>query len=216
LSEGLGGAMEFFKKHKVAVGLGAALLVLYFLLRGGSSSATSGGADNSMEIAQLEAAQNQQNAQLQAQSNAATLSAQVQQNQNNEALEGEQDQLAAELAGTDYQTSAAVQENSAQAAIYEDLINTGAQEQSEQDQLESQSLTQTGNLESTIVSTTNKAGHSGLQETGANELALLQGQGNIGSYNQANASETIAGDLETSSILSSVLGGASKIGAALF
>jgi len=86
---------EFISKHKTAVGLGAAgLILLWLLTRGSSSGGTSGGAVNPLQLAQLEAANNQQNAQIGAQEYATQTQAQLQQNQNNEALESEQDQLA--------------------------------------------------------------------------------------------------------------------------
>jgi hypothetical protein len=210
-------AMEFVKKHKVLVGVGAAGLVLLYLLQSRSSGgASASGAVNPLQVAQLQASQNLQMAQLQAQQNTATLGAQVQQNQTNEALQAEQDQLAAQVAATAFQFNAQNNQTSAQEAIYKDLIDTGAQEQQAQYTLAGQEMSLTDTLAGQIVNTTNKAGHSGLQETGANELALLLGQGNIGSYNSANASEQIASSIETGQILSGLTKGAATVAGGLF
>lgn len=194
-SEHLGGAVEFFKKHKVLVGVGAAGIVLLYLLRRGSGSASASSAGvNPLQIAQLQASQNLQQAQLQAQQNTAVLSAQVQTHQTDDALQAQQDQLAASVAATAYQYKAASDQSSAQEAIYKDLIDTGAQEQLAKFNVE-------GPLAQQIVNKTNLPGHSGLQQTGANELALIFGQGDIGSYNSGVASTQIASSIEQAQII---------------
>jgi len=202
---------EFISKHKTAVGLGAAgLILLWLLTRGSSSGGTSGGAVNPLQLAQLEAANNQQNAQIGAQEYATQTQAQLQQNQNNEALESEQDQLAASVVGTAYSAQAQEQQTSASAALYEDLINTGAQEQLGQLQDETQLEEE---LAPQAIALTNKGGRT---QAGVNELALILGQGNVGSYNAGTASASIASTLETGSIINNLTKGASSVLTGLF
>ena len=208
MAESLHQAGEFIGKHKVLLGVGGAAVLLWLLLKGGGSSGASSGSGggNVAQIAQLEAAQNIQMAQLQAQQNTASLSASVQQNQNNDALQAAQDQLAAQVTGTAFAYKAQSDQTSAQRAIYEDLINTGAQEQ----------LATLGVQENLGSQAIALSGHDNYKTTAANELALILGQGNIGSFNQANASENIASTITQGSIIKGVLSGASSVVGGLF
>ena len=203
MAESLHAAGEFIAKHKVALGVGGAAIVLWLILRGGgSSSAASAGGGSSLQIAQLQSAQNLQMAQLQAQQNSQTLGAQVQQNQNTDALQAEQDQLAAQVTGQAFAYKAQSDQTTAQAALYKDLIDTGAAEQEAQ-------LTAQTSLAKTLIPGLNSQ-HYGA--TNLNALALIEGQGNIGSFNAATSSEQIASTLSKASIIKSITNGA---GAAL-
>lgn len=213
MSETLSQAGEFFKKHKAVVAIGAGGLVLLYLLRGGSSSGSATGGGSALQIAALQSQQNLAQAQIQAQQNTQALGASVQMTQTNDALRAQDDQLAASLAAQDLQvkTAADVQNNTtnAQEAIYKELIDTGATEQQAQ-------LGVQENLANTIVKQTNIPGRSGLQQTGANELALVFGQGNIGSYNAGTSSSQIANTLANASIWKSVIGTAGSVAGGLF
>lgn len=201
MAESLHEAAEYFGKHKVIIGVVGAAILLWLLLRSGSgSTSASGSGGNFAQIAQLQAAQNIQMAQLQAQQNTASLGAQVQQNQNNEALQAEQDQLAAQVAGTAFQFKAQEDTTTAQASLYKDLIDTGAKEQLAQ-------LSTESTLASQIIP---KLDSQHYKDVNLNALALVTGQGNVGSYNQSTASESIASTLEQGSILKSIFGGASS------
>lgn len=203
------GALEFFKRHKVAVGVGAAAIVLLYLLesRGSSSAAPSSGIDaGTLQLAQLQASQNLQQAQLSAQTQTAQLGASVQQNQNNEAFQANEDQLAAELAGTAIQYNAQATAENTNASVYKDLIDTGAEENLAQLNLE-------GTLGSSAIALTNKGGRT---QAGVNELAEVLGEGNVGSYNAGNSSTAIASSLEQASIFSSLTKGATGIVGSLF
>lgn len=200
MAESLHEAAEYFGKHKVVIGVVGAAILLWLLLRSGSSSASASGGGNVSQIAQLQAAQNVQMAQLQAQQNTAALGAQVQQNQNNEALQAEQDQLAAQVVGTAFQFKASEDQTTAQASLYKDLIDTGAKEQLAQ-------LASETTLASQIIP---KLDSQHYKDVNLNALALVTGQGNVGSYNSATASQSIASTLEQGSIIKSIIGGASN------
>lgn len=207
MAESLHAAGEFIAKHKVALGVGGAAVVLWLILRGGGSSSAAGASSGSaLQIAQLQAAQNVQMAQLQAQQNTATLGAQVQQNQNTDALQANQDALAAQIAETAFAANTQNTQTTAQAALYKDLIDTGAQEQLA-------TLNVQADLGAKAIAL---SGHENYKTTAANELALILGQGNIGSFNNANASENIASTITQGSIIKSIVGGASSVVGGLF
>lgn len=207
MAESLHEAAEYFGKHKVVIGVVGAAILLWLLLRSGSaSSSSSSGGGNFAQIAQLQAAQSIQMAQLQAQQNTATLGAQVQQNQNTDALQAEQDQLAAQVTSTAFAYKAQSDQTNAQAAIYKDLIDTGAQEQ----------IATLGVQENLGKQAIALSGHDNYKTTAANELALILGQGNIGSFNSANASESIASTVTQGSIIKSILSGAGAVAGGLF
>ena len=207
MAESLHEAAEYFGKHKVVIGVIGAAILLWLLLRSGSgSSSASGSGGNFAQIAQLQAAQNIQMAQLQAQQNTAALGAQVQQNQNTDALQARQDELAAQIAATAYSANVENTKTNAQAALYKDLVDTGAQEQ----------LATLHVQEDLGAKAIALSGHESYRTTAANELALILGQGNIGSFNQANASENIASTITQGSIINKIIGGASSVVGGLF
>jgi hypothetical protein len=206
VAESLHQAGEFITKHKVALGVGGAAIVLWLILRGGSSSASSGGGTSTAQIAQLEAAQNIQMAQLQAQQNVASLGAQFQMIQNSDALQAHQDDLAAQIAATAYSANVENTKTNAQAALYHDLITTGEAEQLATLHVQS-------DLGAKAIAL---SGHENYKSVGANELALILGQGDVSSFNSANASTHIADTITQGSIIKSIIGGASNVVGSLF
>jgi hypothetical protein len=156
--------IEFVKQHKVAVAVGTAAVVGLLLLRKSSNTTAAGGTSqgDSLQIAQLQSAQNLQQAQIQAQQNVAVIGAQTQVDQTNAQLQGQQDTLAAELA-SQFNT------NGTQAALI-----------AEQTAAQQKLVTMYG---PTALATATKGGAQN-SATGLNELALLLGEeGNTGSYN---------------------------------
>jgi len=203
LAESLERATEFVSKHKAALGVAGAAVVLWLLLRGGSSSgASSSGGGSAAQIAQLQAAQNVQMAQLQAQQNAQVLGAQVQQNNTNAALEATQSQLEEQLAEAGLSANVQNTKTTSTLALYKDLIDTGAKQQQEQ-------LSAESTLASQIIPKLNSQHY---KDTYLNALALVTGQGNIGSYNQATSSEQIASDLSQASIVNGITGAVGSVG----
>lgn len=158
--------IEFVKQHKVAVAVGAAAVVGLLILRKGSGTVASGGTSSgdSLQIAQLQSAQDLQSAQIQAQQNVAVIGAQTQIDQTNAQLQGEQDQLAAGLASQ-------FNSNGTQASLI-------AEQEAAQEKL----VTMYG---PTALATATKGGAQN-SATGLNELALLLGEeNNTGSYNSS-------------------------------
>lgn len=206
MAESLHAASEFIVKHKVALGVGGAAVVLWLILRGGGSSQASSGGNSSLQIAQLQSARDLQMAQLQVQQNVATLGAQVQRNQNTDALQAHQDDLAASIAATAYSANVENTKTNAQATLYKDLIDTGAQEQ----------LATLHVQEDLGAKAIALSGHENYKSVAANELALILGQGSIGSFNNANASTHIADTITQGSIIKSIVGGASNVVGGLF
>jgi multidrug efflux pump subunit AcrA (membrane-fusion protein) len=119
---------EALKKHKTALAIGAAGIVLFFILRGGSSS-TNSNSNDALQIAQLQAQQNTAQAQIQAQQNTAQISATTADTQTAAELEAQQNQLAVTTAlGLQSQGSQAqLQQEALQAEVnqnasYESLV----------------------------------------------------------------------------------------------
>lgn len=207
MAESLHEAAEYFGKHKVVIGLVGAAILLWLLLRSGSgSSSASGSGGNVAQIAQLQAAQNIQMAQLQAQQNVAALSAQVQQNSNTDALRAHQDELAAQIAATAYSANVENTKTNAQASLYKELIDTGTQER-----LATLHVQEDLGAKAIALSS-----HESYRTTAANELALILGQGNIGSFNESTASQGIASTITQGSIINKIIGGASSLVGGLF
>lgn len=106
--------IEFFKKHPMGSAIAAVfvfVLVYYLSSKGSSGSAAAAStADPTLAIAQLNAAQNQQNAQIGAQLQAAQLSADVQNTQTTLQAQVANNQIAA-------QANATAQGNAAQVAL---------------------------------------------------------------------------------------------------
>lgn len=226
----------WIKAHPYATG-GIVLFVgvLFLLLRGkgGSSAASSstsalGAAE---QIAQIQAAAGAQSAQVNAQVSAAQISANAQTQAQNDALAAQEFSVLgdvsktalsykATLAGYDAQTAqtkatldAQTKAAGLQAGIYHDLITTAAEETASNNALQASALASKYTAVGKAIDLTKQGGRGNI---GANELALILGQGDISSFNNANASTSIASSISTASIIKSISGIASSALGGLF
>lgn len=219
---------ETLKKHKyaVAAGIAAAFVVLYLLFRsgGGSAAASGGGGIDFNQLAQVQAAEAQSNAQLEAQQYSTQAAEQAQQAQLSASVQANQDTLAAQVAETGLAANSqniytqageqvALNGQNTNASVLTQLLNDANEEQLGNQALEGQALTNQQTLAQGALAVTTSG--NGRAETGANELALVLGQGNIGSFNQATAAQGVAGTLEEGNLLSGLISGGEGVLAAL-
>jgi hypothetical protein len=206
------------KEHKAAT---AAIViggvgVLYLLTRGGGGS-SGGSADAASQIAELNANAQQVDAQVQAQQNEAQIQANAANEQVQASVQANQDTIAGQVAETAIAAQAQDYGEGVQGQVFNELISTGEQEQIAQDQLTGTALNdQYGAINNITSNLPKEAGKGQIISAGTNIIAELENQGNVGSYNQANASEQIASTVETGSILSGLLKGGTSIVSGLF
>jgi hypothetical protein len=203
---------SWIKEHKAAT---AAIVIggvgiLYLLSSGSGGSGGSG--DSASQIAELNANAQAQQASVQAQQNEAQIQANAQTEQTEASVQANQDTIAGQVAETAIAAQSTNYGTGVQGDILEDLINTGEQEQVSQNQLSGEALNDqfaVVNQASSAIST--ESGKKNLIQANENTIATALGEGNVGSYNSANASEAIANTLETGSILGSIIKGGSSI-----
>jgi hypothetical protein len=187
---------EALKKHKIAVAIGSAGIVLLYILTRSSDGSSSSGGNDGLQIAALQSNQNLQQAQIQAQQNMAQISATTQDTQTAAELNAQQSQLAVEAAlGLQQQGSQASLEKEAldaevkQNATYENLVAGIAP-----------------NVSSQLLSG-KLAGHEAEQESDVNLLGLLLGnESGLGSYNSTISNQGIAGDQASTTGIGDLLG----------
>lgn len=215
---------EWIKQHPYATG-GIVLFVgvLFLLLRKGGSSASSSASSSlgaAAQIAQIQAAAGAQNATVNAQVSAAQINANAQMQAQRDALTAQQDTIIGQVAeyGLNYKasiatTAAQTRGQELQASIYKDLIDTAARETDSNNALQAAALRYKYDAVGKAVDLTKQGGRGNI---GANELALILNQGDISSFNNANASTSIASSISTASILKSITGVATGVLGGLF
>lgn len=187
---------EALKKHKTAVAIGAAGIVLLYVLTRGSGSSSSGGSSDGLQIAALQSNQNLQQAQVQAQQNTAQISATTQDTQTAAELDAQQSQLAVEAA-------LGLQEQGSQASLQKEALDAEVNQNSTYENLVAGIAPK---VSSTLLSGS-LAGHEGEQETDENLLALLLGNASgLGSYNSTLSGEGIAGDAASTTGIGDLVG----------
>lgn len=214
----------WIKAHPYATG-GIVLFVgvLFLLLRKGSSPAASSSSSlgaAEAQIAQIQAAAGAQSAQYNAQVEGARISANAQTQAQNDALVAQQSTIIGQVAeyGLNYKaalatTQAQTRTQELQASIYKSLIDTAASEQASNNALQASALKAKYDAVGKAITLTGQGGRGNI---GANELALILNQGDISSFNNANASTSIASSISTASIFKSITGVASAALGGLF
>ncbi len=185
--------LDWFKKHPYSAGAAVlvGLIVIYFLMKRGSSSGSGSG------FAGLMAQQNQGQLQL------ATLNAQQ---------SAQEQQLQAQLAAQEYQGNLAAQEQQNQLVygLGSSIIPAQLQMQT---MLASQKT-----LSPYIASAVKEAGTpgSGREEAGLAALGLLMGEGNIGQIGGVTGAPSVFQQNPLNTFMASLGSGASTIGTGLF
>lgn len=210
-------AMEWIKQHPYATGgivLVGGVFVLIMRSGGGSSSGPSAAAyQASAQVAAVNSAASIQAMSIQAAQNVEMAKAQVANNA-----------LAAELAATKYSYDATTtqqkqvleyqtEHDSIIGAIWKTMFETARDEQVSNNNLAAAALNQRTQLANAAIEVSKRENRG---DVGANELALILGQGDISSYNQKNATESIASSMMWSSIMSSITKGASGVLTGMF
>jgi hypothetical protein len=187
---------ETLKKHKTAVAVGAAgLVLLYILTRGGGSSSSSSSGDG-LQIAALQSNQNLQQAQIQASQNTAQISATTQDTQTAAELDAQQSQLAVEAA-------LGLQQQGSQESLAQESLDAEVKQNATYENLVAGIAPQ---VSSTLLSG-KLAGHTTEQESDENLLGLLLGnESGLGSYNSAVSGVAQSEIGSSTSSLSDLLG----------
>lgn len=198
-------AMEWIKQHPYATG-GLVLVAgaFFLIMRSGSSgSSESSYAAASAQVAAVNSAASVQAMQIQAAQNVEMAKAQVANNA-----------LAAELAATKYSYDATTkqqqqvleyQENkdSIIGMIYRTMFETARDETISNNKLAEAALNKQSQLAHEAIEVSKRENRG---DVGANELAIILGQGNIASYNAKNATESIASSMMWSNLFKSIGG----------
>lgn len=197
---------EWIHSHPYLTGLLVIVggLILYELSKTGGSS--SGGSAIG-QIAQAQTAQQVASLQAQAQAYSVQAQAQAQVAAQQAQLQAAQDQYQAQENIVTTQTAGQVAGEGIQAQVYKDLIDAGLQETQSNNALAGQALNDQYSAVNNAIELT-KMGNRG--NIGANELALILGQGNISSFNQGTAADSVANSM----MLASLFKGLSNVGTA--